>query len=134
MIDMNIGKRIKERRTELGLTQIQVYEYTQISSGNLSNIEKGRVLPSSAALIRLSDILQCSIDYILKGDSSPFDKQNDFKFEELSKQEQLLLHTFNELDPNDKDELLDIIQLKIRRKNRKGKLSNSSPDLDTASA
>ena len=65
-----IGQRIKERRKELNITQAQIKNSTGISTGNLSEIENGHILPSSAALINLSQILKCSVDYILFGESN----------------------------------------------------------------
>ena len=55
MNNMEIGTRIKQRRKELGLTQVQIHAKTGISSGNLSLIENGKTLPSSSALINLSN-------------------------------------------------------------------------------
>ena len=67
MESLTIGMRIKQRRKELGLTQTQIKELTGISSGNMSEIENGSKLPSTPTLISLSNILQCSIDWILTG-------------------------------------------------------------------
>lgn len=64
-----IGARIKKRRKELNLTQTQIKQLTGISSGNLSDIENGNKLPSASAIIQLSDVLNCTTDWILKGDS-----------------------------------------------------------------
>lgn len=41
----SIGKRIKKRRKELHLTQTEIKEKTGISSGNMSDIERGNRLP-----------------------------------------------------------------------------------------
>ena len=65
----SIGSRIKERRKELGLTQTQVKELTGISSGTMSDIENGNTLPAAPSLIKLSEALDCSIDWILTGKS-----------------------------------------------------------------
>ena len=65
-----IGQRIKERRKELKITQTQIQQETSISSGNLSCIENGKYLPSAVALLELSKILDCSIDWMLTGKSS----------------------------------------------------------------
>ena len=40
MNNVEIGKRIKQRRLELGYTQSFIYNKTGISTGNLSGIEK----------------------------------------------------------------------------------------------
>ena len=61
------GKRIKNRRLELNLTQSDIKQKTGISTGNLSDIERGRSAPSASALCELSDVLECSVDYILLG-------------------------------------------------------------------
>ena len=37
----SIGTRIKERRKELKLTQLEIKERAGISSGNMSDIERG---------------------------------------------------------------------------------------------
>ena len=70
MNNVEIGKRIKQRRLELGYTQSFIYNKTGISTGNLSGIEKGSSAPSASALCELSQILECSVDYILFGNSS----------------------------------------------------------------
>lgn len=62
-----IGQRIKERRKELKITQTQIQKTTSISSGSLSCIESGKYLPSAVALMELSQILDCSVDWILTG-------------------------------------------------------------------
>ena len=65
----SIGKRIKKRRKELHLTQTEIKEKTGISSGNMSDIERGNRLPAATTLAQLSEILDCSIDWILTGKS-----------------------------------------------------------------
>lgn len=64
---MTIGNRIKSRRKQLNLTQEDIFVATKITPGNLSNIERGKIHPSSTTLIALSQILQCSADWILTG-------------------------------------------------------------------
>ena len=68
-MDLMIGERIKNRRKELHLTGKQIKDAVGISTGNLSDIENGKILPSSSALIGLSKVLECSCDYILLGKS-----------------------------------------------------------------
>lgn len=75
-IDKMVGIRIKTRRKELNLTQKDVYAATGISNGNLSEIERGNVLPSSKALVSLSKLLQTSIDWILTGEASIIDNNS----------------------------------------------------------
>lgn len=115
-INYNIGERIKNRRLELKKTQLQIFEETGISSGNMSSFENGKTLPSANALIELAKALECSIDYLLVGNTY-FSKQNDPIY--LSNKEQTLLTEFEQLKPDDQDEIFALIDLKIKRNQKK---------------
>lgn len=125
-----IGSRIKQKRTELGLTQRQVKEKTGISSGNLSEIENGSKLPSSPTLISLSNLLDCSIDWILKGETSTSSPQ---QFSNGS--EQALIEGFRLLSPEDREDIMSLLNTKLRRLKRDNQkletLSNSQVLPDT---
>ncbi|WP_373218648.1 helix-turn-helix domain-containing protein [Ruminococcus sp. 5_1_39BFAA] len=122
-----IGHRIKERRKELKLTQVQIKELCGISNGNLSDFENGNKTPSANSLVALSKALQVSTDWILTGENH----RGDISDVILSEYENNLLELFRELDSNDQEEILDIIKIKINRKKRLTKLSNSG---DTATS
>lgn len=113
-MDRSIGERIAARRKELGITGQQVKERTGISTGNLSGIEKGSSLPSATALIGLSQILNCSIDWILTGNSpiSEFSTSRD-----LSEGEEELLSTYNKLDRRGQHRVHTIIYEELDRMN-----------------
>ncbi len=85
MNNYGIGERIKQKRKALKLTQTQVKNETGISSGNLSEIENGIKLPSATAIIALSELLQCTTDWILTGKDNHAD---------LTSEEQKLLDHF----------------------------------------
>lgn len=133
MNNMEIGNRIKQRRKELGLTQVQIHEATGISSGNLSLIENGKSLPSSSALVNLSNLLQCSIDYLLKGNSLNLEISGLSNFKEIgdvSDIELSLIKLFRQLDQGDQEEIIDVMELKIKRKDGRRKSSNSVDKTD----
>lgn len=126
MYNLSIGTRIKQRRKELGLTQMQIKQTTGISSGNMSEIENGYKLPSTPTLISLSTILDCSIDWMLKGETLIEDKI--ILSDERCKQ---LLEGFCELPEEDKEELLEILQMKLRKiKKEKDMLAKSSHSIN----
>lgn len=117
-LDMiTIGNRIKERRKELSLTQIDIKEKTGISSGNMSDIERGNRLPAATTLVQLSDVLQCSIDYLLTGKSLSQENTNISAQENSKLPESQLLNFFRGMPKNDQQELLMIAQLKYCRAN-----------------
>ena len=105
MESTSIGTRIKQRRKELGLTQVQIKQETGISSGNMSEIENGNKLPSTPALISLSTVLDCSIDWMLKGEAP--NRENYFLSDEREVQ---LLDGFREMSEEDKEELIEILE------------------------
>lgn len=115
-----IGERIRLRRNELDITQTQVYKEVGISSGNLSSIESGKVLPSSLALIGLSKVLKCSIDWILTGDE--YFSESEF----FNNRENELISNFRMLSDSDKQEILNIIEYKIYKSKEKELLSHSN--------
>ena len=117
-----IGQRIKERRKELKITQTQIQQETSISSGNLSCIENGKYLPSAIALLELSKILDCSVDWLLTGKSSISDNSIF-----LDTEEKELLNGFRELPEDDRAELLCLMQMKLRKvKKEKDMIAKSS--------
>lgn len=122
-MDNTIGQRIKQRRTELNITQTQVREKTGISSGNLSGMENGKYLPSTAALLELSKILDCSIDWILTG-KSQISENNNLTCK--TAYECQLLKFYREMSVTDQEDLLLIAEMKYNKeKARKEKLYNS---------
>lgn len=137
MNSVEIGDRIRKRRKELGLTQTKIQEETGISSGNLSLIENGKTLPSSSALFNLSNLLQCSIDYLLKGESLNSKNLDMYNFKDsnqLSDVDIDLLDLFHNLTPDDQEEIIEMIKLKIKRKvrQRKSLISEDEIVIETA--
>lgn len=112
---LEIGKRIKERRKELHLTQLDIKEKTGISSGNMSDIERGNRLPAANTLLQLSEVLQCSIDYLLRGKSSISENPTTPPFTDLSPQEQDMLKFFRNISKDDQEELLMLAKMKYLR-------------------
>lgn len=124
-MDNMIGQRIKERRRALKITQTQIQENTSISSGNLSCIENGKYLPSATALVELSNILECSVDWILTGNSSISNNQATL---DIKDSERTLLTQFKELSEDDQEEILMMVQLKYNRTQKaREKEQKSSP-------
>lgn len=107
-----IGQRIKERRKSLNITGKQIKEATGISTGNLSEIENGKILPSATALMGLSQVLNCSTDYILFGNSQISEFSENSHIRET---EQTLLYQFSNLPDTDQEEILMMVELKYNR-------------------
>jgi len=65
---MNIGKIIQERRKELDITQESLAEKLNVSRPTISNWETGRNYPDIQMIVSISNILDISLDDLLKGD------------------------------------------------------------------
>jgi len=62
-----IGKRIAETRKAMGLTQVQLAETLGISQQTLAHYEVGRLRIAVSTLIPLAEILNSSVDELVKG-------------------------------------------------------------------
>lgn len=85
-----IGQRIREQRINKKLTQKQLANAARIS-GNISELENNKYLPSAETLLNISRVLDCSIEWILTGENrisevevSPRLSDILFKLEQLS--------------------------------------------------
>ena len=65
-----IGRRIAQRRKELGFRQTSVCEMCGISDKYLSGIERARSIPSLDVLLRICHALETTPDALLLGVSS----------------------------------------------------------------
>lgn len=64
----SIGKKIRERRKFIGVTQEYIANHLDVNPSHISNIECGRANPSLAALIAIANLLQCSVDYFISSE------------------------------------------------------------------
>ncbi|WP_341279362.1 helix-turn-helix domain-containing protein [Paenibacillus sp. FSL H8-0537] len=62
---MAMGARIKQLRTQRGLTQQEIAEQLGMGRSNFGHIENDRVVPTSEDLQKIADILHTTADYLL---------------------------------------------------------------------
>ena len=60
-----VGEKIKELRTESGITQLQLGDYAGCSGQVISNIERGYTNPSADVLKKISEYFHVPSDYLL---------------------------------------------------------------------
>lgn len=126
-IDMeSVGDRIKNRRKEMQLTQTDIFDMCGIRSGALSRIENGTSVPSVILFYRIAQILKCDMQWLLTGVSSNMENAS------FSKSEEKMIEDFRELSEEDKDELMEILQMKLRKAQKaRGTSSKLSGSTDT---
>lgn len=79
-MENNIGERIAILRKQKGLTQLQLAEKLNISDKAVSKWESGKGDPSLELLQALSEVLDCTIDFIVKGFDKTFYMLDEEKF------------------------------------------------------
>lgn len=64
-----IGFRIQyARKYELNMTQEEFADLLEISKDTVSNIERGKVLPCTVTLVKISKLTDKSVDFFLSGE------------------------------------------------------------------
>lgn len=89
------------RISELGLNKKKVSVATGISTGNLSDWQSGRSMPSAVKLDLLADYLDCSVDYLL-GRTDTIKKAA-----ESDEQIQQLCNIYDNLNDDGKSKLIE---------------------------
>lgn len=99
---MGIGKRIKEARENLGLTQNELAELVGVTGSAITNYEKETSYPKESIMYKLLDSLNVDANYLFQDVVSvKYEFQADYKEQELIKK-------YRELDDHGK-ETVDII-------------------------
>ena len=66
-VNIDIGRRIQERRIKCGLSGATLGAYLGISANQVSRIETGKARCSIEHFFVIAQILNCSTDYLLFG-------------------------------------------------------------------
>ncbi|MGL5436126.1 MAG: helix-turn-helix domain-containing protein [Lachnospiraceae bacterium] len=107
----NVGNRIKKRRKELRLTQTDIYQQCGVDSGTLSKIENGSRTPSVVIFYKIAQALKCDMEWLMTGFSS--NSQTSF----ICPKEETLLNGFRKISEEDQEELMYILEIKLRKRN-----------------
>ena len=84
-----IGKRIYERRKQLGYTQEYVADKSNLSHQFFSSVETGKKNMKVESIVKLSTALNISCDYLLMGKSNTEDINNILKPAECLNERQI---------------------------------------------
>ena len=107
IIDKRIGKRIKEQREALGLTQEQFAEKIGVTTNYISTVERGASFPRCEKLILLLNGLETSADAIFCG---VLDHSSEYRASYLSAQ-------LEKLADDDKKRILEMVELMVKQAN-----------------
>lgn len=101
---MPLGERIKELRTEAGLSQAELASQLGSSDARqISRYENGRITPSLEAVVRIAEALDVSLDYLAIDDMP----RRPLRVADHGLAERLA--GLSELDAEDRDSLLRVL-------------------------
>lgn len=88
---MNFHERLKSARKNKGLLQNEAAQKVGIRNNTLSQYESGERQPDFDTLVKLADLYDVTVDYLLKGTNSKEEKKNEnlffFDIEGLTEEE-----------------------------------------------
>ena len=100
-----IGKRIKYARSKISMSQEVLAERVGLKQGTISDIERDKSNPSIDTLIRIRDVLDVSIDWLLTGEDNNISLENDTK---------KILDMYKSLNEKDKNKIEGIMEEKLK--------------------
>lgn len=109
---MNIGERIISLRTNKNWSQKQLASYTGMNVSVLNRIERGERPVRDSEIVKISELLEVSTDYLLRGEDYRKEVKENFK--------NPYTHIAARDGNNDAERALELIE-EILRKRREGK-------------
>lgn len=76
---MNIGKRISDLRKKNNITQLDLASKLFVTDKTVSSWESDRTEPSLEMIVKLSEILDCSVGYLIYGDNPKNNIETEIK-------------------------------------------------------
>ncbi|KAK0341088.1 hypothetical protein LTR94_027849 [Friedmanniomyces endolithicus] len=103
-IDAEIGARVRNRRTDLGISQSSLANHIGVTFQQVQKYEKGSNRIAAATLIRIADKLETSVA-VLSGELRPLDPDSGLL---IDTQSTTLLETFGRITPARRKTLLEV--------------------------
>jgi transcriptional regulator with XRE-family HTH domain len=114
-LNQHLGKKLRLRRTSLGLTQTQVAKAINVTFQQIQKYEKGTNGVSSARLLQLANFLKVPIKYFFE-DFQDFHSENNQDSSRTSHEAtnvSEIMKAINNLSSQDKKQILDILRNQI---------------------
>lgn len=105
--------RFKEARERKDMTQGYVADYLGMQRASYANIENGKRDPDTETLIKLSQCLEASLDYLL-GQSEIMEASSQ-RGEILTEEEKRLILIYRELNFDGRNVLIDSAEALLKR-------------------
>ena len=76
-VDVHVGRRVRERRLSLGMSQAKLGEYLGLTFQQIQKYEKGKNRISASKLWALSHFFKVPVEWFFEGLGETSQKQND---------------------------------------------------------
>ena len=108
LLNEHLGKKLRLRRTSLGLTQTQVAKAINVTFQQIQKYEKGTNGVSSARLLQLANFLKVPIKYFFE-DYQDFSSTNESNISSKDINYSFLVRLFNDLEPQQREKLIEVL-------------------------
>ena len=108
-LNQHLGKKLRLKRTSLGLTQTQVAQAINVTFQQIQKYEKGTNGVSSARLLQLANFLKVPVKYFFE-DYQDFSETASSNGEAQSLNYSFLIRLFNDLTPPEKSKILESLK------------------------
>lgn len=88
---MEVGQRIRERRTQAGMSQDELAERVYVSRQTISSWENDKTYPDVQSLLLLSEIFDATVDSLIKGDVDAMTETIDRDIETMKRLSYVML-------------------------------------------
>ena len=115
-LNQHLGKKLRLKRTSLGLTQTQVAQAINVTFQQIQKYEKGTNGVSSARLLQLANFLKVPIKYFFEDYQDFSDQSHDKSDQSHDKKEiqslnySFLVKMFNDLDSAEKNKIIEVLR------------------------
>ncbi len=141
MTTNTLGQYLRKLRKSFNYTQEFAASKLDISRQAYSHYENGRAIPPNDTLYKLASLYDVSAEMLIELSLQPSNKllqdepaaykteldcflaymdsgNNNERYRNLSNREKHVIYYFNNIPTSDQDEILEIMQMKLRKKNR----------------
>ena len=104
--------RIREIRKRRGITQKQLADALQVTESAVSHWEKGRRDPDLETLLKIGEVLECSVDSLLGRDATTVDDLSEYLTALINSPERRKLLDLTMWMPKDKlEKLIKLVEV-----------------------
>lgn len=114
---MTLGQRIKNVRKRNKLNQIEFAKIIGVSQGTLSELEQNKYNPSIETIISIHNKFKVDIEWLIINQNEEDNSEVTYVSKAEGREVELLT-LFRKLTAGDQDEIIGIIELKLKRLNK----------------